>query len=79
MFLVTPDAARGLVAAPHCSDDRTPDTECLLAAQGFTWDAQVEAFTRATDSSPHHVDQVAEALRRLGHFVFSSYRPCVQI
>ncbi|WP_371642603.1 hypothetical protein [Streptomyces mirabilis] len=39
MFLVVPDPAHGLVAAPQSPDDLTPDTREALTVQGFTWDS----------------------------------------
>lgn len=75
MFLVVPDPAHGLVAAPGSSDDRTPGTEETLTAQGFAWNSEIEAYTRPTDSGPAAVDLTAGALRELGHYVFSSYMP----
>ncbi|MFC8434898.1 hypothetical protein [Streptomyces sp. NPDC057253] len=75
MFLVTPDAAHGLVAAPHSSDDLTPATELSLAAQGFAWNNEIEAYTRQADHDPAAVDGTAGMLRELGHYVFSSYTP----
>ncbi|MGW5657191.1 hypothetical protein [Streptomyces humi] len=75
MFLVTPDPAHGLVAAPRSSDDLTPGTESTLASQGFAWNGEIEAFSRPTGCSPEDVDRTAGALRELGHFVFSCYLP----
>jgi hypothetical protein len=75
VFLVTPDQAHGLVAAPRSSDDLTPGTEEALTAHGFAWNEEIEAYVRGTDSSPEAVERTAAALRRLGHFVLSSYRP----
>ncbi|MET7693844.1 hypothetical protein ABZT06_38765 [Streptomyces sp. NPDC005483] len=75
MFLVVPDPAHGLVAAPRCSDDLTPDTEHSLAAQGFAWNGEIEAYTREADHGPAAVDETAGMLRKLGHYVFSAYRP----
>ncbi|WP_328868633.1 hypothetical protein OHT76_44060 [Streptomyces sp. NBC_00287] len=75
MFLVVPDPAHGLVAAPESSLDRTPATEESLAAQGFTWNCEIEAYTRQTDDSPAAVDETAGMLRDLGHYTFSSYTP----
>jgi hypothetical protein len=75
VFLVVPDPAHGLVAAPQSSDDLTPDTEQSLAAQGFAWNNEIEAYTRQSDDDPAAVDGTAAMLRELGHFVFSAYRP----
>jgi hypothetical protein len=75
VFLVVPDPAHGLVAAPQSSDDLTPETEQALAAQEFTWNDEIEAYTREADHSPNAVDGVAGLLRDLGHYVFSSYTP----
>ncbi|MFF8848144.1 hypothetical protein ACF08N_36610 [Streptomyces sp. NPDC015127] len=75
MFLVTPDRTHGLVAAPRSSADLTPGTEEALTAQGFTWNNEIEAYTRPTDSSPEAVDRTAGALRELGHYVFSTNKP----
>lgn len=75
MFLVAPDPAHGLVAAPQSSDDLTPATEQFLAAQGFTWNSEIEAYTRQADHGPEAVDGTAGALRDLGHYVFSSWTP----
>ncbi|GGJ68012.1 hypothetical protein [Streptomyces brasiliensis] len=75
MFLVVPDPAHGLVAAPESRADLTPCTEETLAAQGFTWDSAIEAYTRPTDHGPGAVERTAGALRELGHFVFSSCTP----
>jgi hypothetical protein len=75
VFLVVPDPAHGLVAAPESSLDLTPDTEASLAAKGFTWNSEIEAYTREADHSPAAVDDTAGMLRNLGHYVFSAYRP----
>ncbi|WP_031487295.1 hypothetical protein [Streptomyces bicolor] len=75
MFLVVPDPAHGLVAAPESSDDLTPATEEILAAQGFTWNAEIEAYTRLADHGPAAVDHTAGMLRDLGHYVFSAHMP----
>ncbi|MFF7452216.1 MULTISPECIES: hypothetical protein [unclassified Streptomyces] len=75
MFLVVPDPAHGLVAAPQSSDDLTPLTEQSLAAQGFTWNNQIEAYTRQADHDPAAVDAITGMLRELGHYVFSAHRP----
>ena len=75
MFLVVPDPAHGLVAAPQSSDDLTPTTQQFLAAQGFTWNSAIEAYTRQADHSPAAVDDTAGTLRELGHYVFSSHTP----
>ncbi|MFE2709830.1 hypothetical protein [Streptomyces mirabilis] len=74
MFLVVPDPAHGLVAAPQSPDDLTPDTKEALTVQGFTWDSDIEAYTRQTGHGPDDVDHTADALRARGHYVFSSYR-----
>ncbi|MFF9171856.1 hypothetical protein ACF1AY_35810 [Streptomyces sp. NPDC014776] len=75
MFLVVPDPAYGLVAAPRSSADLTPGTKDALTAQGFAWNSEIEAFTRPTDSSAAAVELTAGALRELGHYVLSSYTP----
>ncbi|MGV9895575.1 hypothetical protein [Streptomyces tendae] len=75
MFLVVPDPAHGLVAAPQSSDDLTPVTEQSLAAQGFAWNVEIEAYTREADHDAAAVDGTAGMLRDLGHYVFSAYRP----
>ncbi|MFD4588313.1 hypothetical protein [Streptomyces sp. NPDC058434] len=75
MFLVVPDHTHGLVAAPKCSLDLTPGIEASLTAQGFTWNGAIEAYTRQTDSSPAAVDRIADMLRDLGQYVFSSHTP----
>ncbi|MFD3504426.1 hypothetical protein [Streptomyces sp. NPDC058678] len=75
MFLVVPDPAHGLVAAPQSSDDPTPATEQSLAAQGFAWNNEIEAYTRQADHDPAAVDDTAGILRELGHYVFSAHRP----
>jgi hypothetical protein len=75
VFLVVPDPAHGLVAAPRSSDDLTPGTEETLTLQGFAWNSGIEAYTRPTGSSPASVDLTAGALRELGHYVISSYTP----
>ena len=75
MFLVVPDPAHGLVAAPQSSADLTPLTEQSLAAQGFAWNDEIEAYTRQTDHDPAAVDSTTGMLRELGHYVFSAYRP----
>jgi hypothetical protein len=75
VFLVVPDPAHGLVAAPESSDDLTPVTEQSLAAQGFAWNSEIEAYTRQADHDPAAVDGTAGMLRELGHYVFSAYRP----
>ncbi|MGQ4424998.1 hypothetical protein ACN6LL_007628, partial [Streptomyces violaceoruber] len=69
MFLVTPDRIHGLVAAPRSPEDLTPGTEETLTAQGFTWNSDIEAYTRPTDHSSEAVDRTAGALRELGHYV----------
>ncbi|GAA1042135.1 hypothetical protein GCM10009566_42270 [Streptomyces murinus] len=75
MFLVVPDPAYGLVAAPESSDDLTPVTEQSLAAQGFAWNSEIEAYTRQGDRDPAAVDGIAGMLRELGHYVFSVNKP----
>ena len=75
MFLVVPDPAHGLVAAPQSSDDLTPDTEHALAVRGFTWNGEIEAYARRADQGPAAVDDTADTLRDLGHYVFSAYMP----
>ncbi|MET8291511.1 hypothetical protein ABZV80_41015 [Streptomyces sp. NPDC005132] len=78
MFLVVPDPAHGLVAAPQSSDDRTPDTDGFLTGQGFTWNDEIEAYTRPTGHSPDDVDHTADTLRGLGQYVFSGHKPLHQ-
>ena len=73
MILVTPDPSHGLVAAPRAAEDLTPGTEEALTSQGFTWNGDIEAYTRPTGRSPEDVDRIAGALRALGHYVFHSY------
>ncbi|MER5452986.1 hypothetical protein ABT052_46570 [Streptomyces sp. NPDC002766] len=75
MFLVGPDPAHGLIAAPRSSDDLNSATEQSLAAQEFVWNDEIEAYTREADHGPAAVDDTAGMLRDLGHYVFSSYRP----
>ena len=75
MFLVVPDPAHGLVAAPQSSDDLTPATQEFLAAQEFAWNNEIEAYTRQTDFGPAAVDDTADRLRELGHYVFSTHTP----
>jgi hypothetical protein len=75
VFLVTPDPAHGLVAAPESSDDLTPATEQSLAAQGFAWNSEIEAYTRQADHDAAAVDDIAGMLRELGHYVFSVNKP----
>jgi len=75
MFLVAPDPAHGLVAAPQSSDDLTPTTQLFLTAQGFAWNSEIEAYTRPTDHSPQAVDGTADRLCNLGHYVFSAHTP----
>ncbi|MFD0067416.1 hypothetical protein [Streptomyces sp. NPDC056690] len=75
MFLVAPDPAHGLVAAPRSSDDCTPATEESLTARGFAWNNDIEAYTRQADHDPAAVNDTADMLRSLGHFVYSAYRP----
>lgn len=71
MFLVQPDHTYGLVAAPQSSDDLTPGTEEALTVQGFAWNTKIEAYTRPADNSPADVDETADMLRDLGHYVIS--------
>lgn len=75
MFLVAPDPAYGLVAAPRSSHDLTPETEQALTAQGFTWNGAIEAYSRPADSDPEAVtvEYIAGLLRALGHYVFSCW------
>ncbi|WNZ06149.1 hypothetical protein [Streptomyces sp. 11x1] len=75
MFLVVPDPAHGLVAAPQSSDDLTPVTEQSPAAKGFAWNSEIEAYTRQADHDPAAVDDIAGMLRELGHYVFSVNKP----
>lgn len=75
MFLVQPDPAHGLVAAPRSSDDLTPGTDATLTAQGFAWNSEIEAYTRQADHGPEAVDLTAGSLRELGHFVIASWAP----
>ncbi|WP_371647775.1 MULTISPECIES: hypothetical protein [unclassified Streptomyces] len=75
MFLVVPDPAHGLVAAPRCPDDLTPDTVAMLTGEGFVWNGEIEAYARPTGDGPEAVERTAGALRALGHFVYSSYTP----
>ncbi|MEV6409675.1 hypothetical protein AB0M58_43395 [Streptomyces bobili] len=75
MFLVVPDPAHRLVAAPQSSADLTLATEQSLAAQGFAWNNEIEAYTRQADHDPAAVDDTAGMLRELGHYVFSAHRP----
>jgi hypothetical protein len=75
VFLVVPDPAHGLVAAPQSSLDLTPDTESSLADQGFIWNSDIEGYTREADHGPAAVDDTAGMLRDLGHYVFVAYRP----
>jgi hypothetical protein len=64
VFLVVPDPAHGLVAAPQPSDDLTPATEQALAAQGFTWNGEIEAYTREAVHGPAAVDDTADTASR---------------
>ncbi|MGW6274689.1 hypothetical protein [Streptomyces sp. NPDC055060] len=75
MYLVIPDPAHGLVAAPQSPHDLTPLTEQALAAQGFTWNNEIEAYTRQTNHDPAAVDITAGVLRNLGHYVFCAHHP----
>ncbi|MFI6661537.1 hypothetical protein ACIBL8_39155 [Streptomyces sp. NPDC050523] len=75
MFVVVPDPAHGLVAAPESEADLDPLTEQALTAQGFTWHSGIEAYTRTADSSPEAVDRTARTLRDLGCYVLTSWRP----
>ncbi|MGW7073510.1 hypothetical protein ACWGII_39635 [Streptomyces sp. NPDC054855] len=75
MYLVIPDPAHGLVAAPQSPNDLTPHTEQALTAQGFTWNNEIEAYTRQTNHAPAAVDTTAGMLRQLGHYVFSTHNP----
>ncbi|MET8411710.1 hypothetical protein ABZV34_27055 [Streptomyces sp. NPDC005195] len=75
MFLVVPDPAHGLVAAPESSDDLTPEIEGFLTSDGFDWNREIDAYTRPTGHSPDDVDHTADTLRGLGQYVFSGYRP----
>ncbi|GAA3493747.1 hypothetical protein GCM10019016_008460 [Streptomyces prasinosporus] len=60
---------------PRSPEDLTPGTEETLTAQGFTWNSDIEAYTRPTDHSSEAVDRTAGALRELGHYVFSAHTP----
>ncbi|MES5824980.1 hypothetical protein [Streptomyces sp. RG80] len=75
MFLVVPDPAHGLVAAPESSLDLTPETKESLAAHGFTWNDEIEAYIRQADHDSAAVDDIADMLRNLGHYVFSANKP----
>ena len=75
MYLVIPDPAHGLVAAPRSSDDLTPDTKGFLTGQGFAWNCDIDAYTRPTGHGPDDVDHTADTLRALGQYVISGYRP----
>ncbi|MDT0392928.1 hypothetical protein [Streptomyces dubilierae] len=75
MFLIVPDPAHGLVAAPESPRDLTPVTTQFLTAQGFAWNDDIQAYTRRTDQSPTAVDRIAGVLRDLGHYVFCAHRP----
>ncbi|MGW6027616.1 hypothetical protein [Streptomyces sp. NPDC055099] len=75
MYLVIPDPAHGLVAAPQSPHDHTPHTEQALTTQGFTWNNEIEAYTRQTNHTPAAVDDTAGMLRQLGHYVFSTHHP----
>ncbi|KUN57285.1 hypothetical protein AQJ46_47900 [Streptomyces canus] len=74
MFLVVPDPAHGLVAAPESDTDLDPLTRQALTAEGFTWHSGIEAYTR-TPGSRADVDRTALILRDLGHYVFASWTP----
>ncbi|WP_409240502.1 hypothetical protein [Streptomyces sp. PA5.6] len=74
MFLVVPDPAHGLVAAPRSSDDLTPATQLALTVQGFAWNSEIEAYTRQAHHDAAAVEITAGMLRELGHYVFSAYR-----
>ncbi|MGV9705308.1 hypothetical protein [Streptomyces sp. NPDC003483] len=78
MFLVVPDPAHGLVAAPESSNDLTPETEGFLTGQGFTWNDEIDAYARPTGHGPADVDDTADTLRGLGLYVFSGYRPLLK-
>lgn len=75
MFLVVPDTTHGLVAAPRSPDDLTPATEQFLTAKGFTWNNEIEAYTRPVGHGPDAVDDTADRLREMGHYVFSTHTP----
>ncbi|MER5184803.1 hypothetical protein ABT009_42050 [Streptomyces sp. NPDC002896] len=75
MFLVVPDPAHGLVAAPESSLALTPDSERLLSIEGFAWNGEIEAFTRQCDNIPAAVDRTSALLRELGHYVLASWTP----
>ncbi|NUP16682.1 MAG: hypothetical protein HOZ81_11350 [Streptomyces sp.] len=75
MFLVAPDPAHGLDAAPRSSGDLTPATEQALAAEGLTWNSKIEAYTRQADHDPAAVDDTTASLRGLAHYVFTAHRP----
>jgi hypothetical protein len=75
VFLVAPDPAHGLVAAPRSPADCTAETVETLTAQGFAWNSEIEAYTRPADHSPEAVEHTAGTLRELGHYVFSTYTP----
>lgn len=75
MFLVVPDPAHGLVAAPQSSRDLTPGTVEYLIAQGFAWNDEIEAYTCQTDDIPAAVDRITKVLRGLGHRVQFSWTP----
>ncbi|SNX88619.1 hypothetical protein SAMN06272735_9094 [Streptomyces sp. TLI_55] len=75
MFLVAPDPAHGLVTAPQSPGDLTPATPQALAAQGFTWNSETDAYIRPADHSPQAVDDTTDRLRGLGHYVFSTHTP----
>ncbi|MFI8221296.1 hypothetical protein [Streptomyces sp. NPDC085932] len=73
MFLVVPDPAHGLVAAPQSSRDLTPGTVEYLTAHGFAWNEEIEAYTCRADDIPAAVDRITRVLRGLGHHVLSSW------
>jgi hypothetical protein len=52
-----------------------PATAQALAAQRFTRNGEIEAYTRQTDHDPAAVDDSAGMLRDLGHYAFSAYMP----
>ncbi|MEV0530154.1 hypothetical protein AB0I66_42800 [Streptomyces sp. NPDC050439] len=78
MYLVIPDPTHGLVAAPQSTHDRTPHTEQALTTHGFTWNNDIEAYTRPANHDPAAVDDTAGLLRQLGHYVLSTHTPLPQ-